>query len=360
MKAPTVRIYGPTINGSWATLTRGYSQALRSFGALAGVVPTDCYDGDESYPGAESDVALVLGPPSGMAVAKACGCHRLTYFMFAPNTVTVPQHIINGILGGCDIMLVPSNQALLDVWQYAHVDSNRIGLLHHGVRRDFRPMQHPDPDGPFAIVHHAWSAMERKGTQELQEAFRTWKYRDKSRLVISRPTPSGVDPSVATWSPSRGFDSALEQYCQAHVVCQPSRGEGFGLVGFEARACGRPFAGTLAGQHHDPLHRRSPGAHAHTSLAIRLGDEQTPLSCELGEPAPIVTPAAIQDSLTYAFEHRVDLLAWAMDTADEFRARWSWEAVTAGWYWQQVPVDLAKRACMRRKADTMTSEGSST
>ena len=362
----TVRIYGPTINGSWATLTQGYAEALSSFGALAGVVPVDAYDGDESYPGAEADVALVLGPASGMTVAKACGCHRLTYFMFAPNTVTVPAHIVNGILKGCDIMLVPSNDAFSHMLQFSRVDPDRIGLLHHGVRQAFQPMRHPDPDGPFTIFHHAWSAMERKGTQELQEAFRTWKYRDKSQLIISRPTPVGV-AEFATWSPSRGFDAALEQYRQAHLVCQPSRGEGFGLIGHEARSCGRPFAGTLVGQHTDTFYPADPFGRAQTDLIVRfdcehpeLGCNGSPLQCELGEPAPIITPKAIQDALTYAFEHRSELLAWAMETADEFRARWSWEAVTADWYWRKVPVDLARQACTRRKADTITSEGSAT
>jgi len=342
MKAPTVRIYGPVLKGSWATLTRGFEQALRAYGGLAGIVPTDsAYDPDDSYDGAEADVALVLGPPGGMAMARSIGDHRLVYFMFAPNTTTIPKHIANGILGGCDIVLVPSDEA----WSTmaVHVEENRLRTVYHGIDPDVLfPMPHPNPEGRFVILHHAGSALERKGTRELIEAFRTWEHRDASELVVSCPTPIQQEAGV-TWSQSCGPHMAQAQYQHAHAICQPSRAEGFGLVPFEARACGRPVIATDVGQQNDAVW-----------FAIwQQCDEYTPLMCELGEDARVVTPEAIQKALTVAYEQRHQALVWAMNSANEFRARWSWTAVTAEWYFKDIPVDLARQTRTRRQQDTI-------
>ena len=112
-----------------------------------------------------------------------------------------------------------------------------------------------------------------------------------------------------------------ETYQQFHVVCQPSRAEGFGMVGLEARASGVPLVATMCTGHKDHV------ALGLSSITVHHGPDG-PIDDGPGAMAPSVSSSEILDSLLLACQMWPRLSEEAIKDSVWIRDRWSWPAVT--------------------------------
>ena len=126
-------------------------------------------------------------------------------------------------------------------------------------------------------------------------------------------------------------------YQRHHVVVQPSRAEGFGLVPLEALASGVPVVATSCTGHaeyvdavrsatRDDLPRYSavspPGV-----VAVPTG-ELGPIDDGPGALAPSVDADAIAEALRLAYSDKDRLRREAAENARAIYLNWSWEATT--------------------------------
>jgi len=135
-------------------------------------------------------------------------------------------------------------------------------------------------------------------------------------------------PETVVWG-SRGAGmtptDARQIYQVHHVVCQPSRGEAFGCVPVEARACGVPIVATNCTGHGAHVDVNAPGV-----IVVPSGDFG-PIDDGPGALAPTVSPDAIGDALRRAYAQWPSLMQAAQKAADDVREKWSWKAVTQDW-----------------------------
>jgi glycosyltransferase involved in cell wall biosynthesis len=110
----------------------------------------------------------------------------------------------------------------------------------------------------------------------------------------------------------------------AHLVCQPSRGEGFGLVPLEARACGVPVVATACTGHTEHMQTGTPGVTvvAHGPLG--------PIDDYPGALAPTVSSDDVCEALDRAYARWPELASEAQASADAVRSEWSWQKKIEG------------------------------
>jgi glycosyltransferase involved in cell wall biosynthesis len=109
-----------------------------------------------------------------------------------------------------------------------------------------------------------------------------------------------------------------ELYGQFHLVCQPSRGEGFGFVPLEALATGTPIAATAVTGHSEWFRSGLPGA-----IKITTG-EMAPIDDMVGATAPSLDPLAVKVALGLAYADWRDLSFQARDNARQLIHEWHW------------------------------------
>jgi glycosyltransferase involved in cell wall biosynthesis len=119
-------------------------------------------------------------------------------------------------------------------------------------------------------------------------------------------------------------------YQECHLVCQPSRGEGFGMVPLEARAAGVPVLMTTCTGHAE---HAGPRSHPDDRLGVIEVDtgELAPIDDGPGALAPSLDVKTLYVALVGA---RADWLAYKQDTvqaAAGLSERWSWRRVTEEW-----------------------------
>lgn len=344
MPSPTVRLYGRSVgSGSHAQVTAGFAGVLRGEGLLAGLVALDRdLPDDAPQPGgALAPHAILTGPLGFMAMMRRATQHRRRYAMVAPNSTALPPGLVLALEGICTDVLVPSDWAH-DV--VAELTSLPIRTVPHGVAPEFAPNEALRAGtrerfrrGEFEVLHLSSSERERKSTHPLIEAWAMlFAHHDlpseaKLRLVLD----AAVASKTMAWMAERVGNLAATNiavtvrldaepsrmaqiYGNSHLVCQPSRGEGFGLCPLEALASGVPIAATKCTGHTQWFREDMPGA-------VRVEHGPDAESDDMpGALAPSVEPDAIAASLRYAYDRWEALDAAAWKAAPAVRAEWDW------------------------------------
>jgi glycosyltransferase involved in cell wall biosynthesis len=187
------------------------------------------------------------------------------------------------------------------------------------------------------VLHLSSSDKQRKGTLELVQAFGVGMERGllppgaTLQLVL---TPAGR-AALLDWMMDRapmpflrhssrlfGDGADPEQlsqiYSAMHLVCQPSRGEGFGMVPLESLACGTPIAATAETGHSEWFRTDLPGA---TVVKTRgMG----PIDDAALATGPLVDVEDIATALGEAYSAWHEKKAEAIGNVEALRERWSW------------------------------------
>lgn len=255
------------------------------------------------------------------------------HVLVAPNSTWLPESMVDHLKGSSLKLFTPSKWAR-GILQTYGLDA---AVFPHGCSVPLSGRLARDPsDGAIRVLHASSSVFGRKGTLELIEA---WRRLDREHrlpdnaflglralntdvfehlMSLELPPRAGLVPGVANVD----VVLALDHYS---LVCQPSRGEAFGMLPLEALACGVPVVATTCTGHSEYLQDVVDGL-----IPVPTG-EMAPLDEGPGAEgmAPSLDPKDIADALEKAFE-RFAKGTWRVD-AERWRVEWSWERLTRQW-----------------------------
>lgn len=339
----SVAVYGPQQGySSFEVVTRGLIEGARANGCLAGAVDPDAVSAwsepADLYEALQAPVAICAGPYATANWIKTIGSHASVYVMVAPNSTWVPAAFWDVHVSG---ILTPSQwgqEVLLDAAPY-DVDIKVVphGLLHGHGRPSHSVMTSIKRDERFTILHLAGSSLERKGTYELLRAFSTWRNRGDSLLAMvvnpiewkklnEEVEAMGLSKNVAVATRLNASPPVMARlYASSHLVCQPSRAEGFGLVPLEALAAGTPVAITLSTGHLQ--YALEDGAPIDGVLGIETGPDAE-VRYDPGGLAPSVEPDAIQAALEDAFSFHDLFERHTVRSCRDLLDKYSWQETT--------------------------------
>lgn len=358
-----VALYGHTRGeSSFAQVTRGMAWALAGEKALAELIYID-HD-EEPGKGRIAPISLNCGHPGALLMAHQLGMHREHWLLLAPNGEALPRGFAENLLTPSSILprgLLDGGLLAPSVWAKTVLEREFIGLpvlvARHGVWPGVHqchpslrgPVREEFREGEFKVLHMTSTDTERKGTRLLLEAWHALKYglgplkvqlpaRARLTVVIQAQHASKVrwdaaevglgDEDLTIWP---GF--ALERrqvaeqlYSRAHVVCQPSRGEGFGLCPLEARCCGVVTCATRATGHseHMPESEQPP---ERTGVVVIKTGENAPMSDFPGSMAPFLEMQHIYHALAECYGNWLELDEAARSRAQSLAKEWSWDNV---------------------------------
>lgn len=345
----TYRLYGPkTGNSSWPRVAAGVEHGLVLAGEQVSWYDTSALldDGDALTDGWNADVGLYVGPPNECSVVSARGRHRHRLAMIAANSSWLPESTMRFTKQFVTGYMAPSRFAQSVLEQ--HSGGLPVFLFQHGVSDAFVAddsyLQRMGRNG-FLVAHFASTPMQRKGTNELIQAWAHVKtltpmkldqeamldlYIEGShghaeqaiRLAMERY--SGFDRnSIRIFDPVSLDESAMCRLYQTyHLVAQPSRAEGFGLVPLEALCSGVPVLATLATGHLEYLRVQMPGA-----VTVKTSRDE-PIDDGPGAMAPGLDFYVVAAALSEARRNWSSLAGQAVRLAAPRREQWSWQYVT--------------------------------
>ena len=346
-----IRLYGTKSMGSFEIVTTGLEIGLQSIGRFAGLERLD-KDSEDPSPGGAAMQGLVVGNPFTVTIPHFRGAHGEVWLMLAPNSEGVPADIIKYLKDEIFSLRLEKKVPLItglyapSTWAVGVLErcfpDKKVKLLRHGVLPEFRvdPVARQvvleDFDkGLFRVVHATSTFHERKGTRMLLQAWSAFqKDAPKASLLITcQPSAQPLYQDVAAklgcknvyYAPNHSMARPqwVEVLSRVHAVCQPSRGEGFGLVPLEARAAGVPVSATASTGHSEHM---PPGTVDGVSVIPHGG--MTPVDDYPGSMAPSVTVNAILTSLQELHQGYQKHHAAALFAAPTVQADWAWENVT--------------------------------
>lgn len=362
-----IRLYGPVVgNSSFARVAEGMRHGLEALGHLAGFVPVDsAYDEEAVYPGHKASIGVFVGPLDRAAMMTGIGWHEHRLVLLPANSTWVPEGLVRALEKVVTGFLAPSAWAANVLRGYTKLP---VTVWRHGVLPTFQPDARDQlalikdyANGEFRVGHLASTCSQRKGTRELVRAWcravldGSWLEdgglgpRPLLTLVVDGPhdvfqkdveEASGGDRKVLesiVWSRRRWNMDAIQAahwYRKQHLIAQPSRGEGFGMVPLEALACGVPVLTTACTGHSEyvePLLVLRPGLHAQ-GIALVEDGELAAIDDGPGALAPSLTEGSVHYTLVQAFRgwgrKDVGLLAGAQRTSKYVHEHWNWTEVT--------------------------------
>jgi glycosyltransferase involved in cell wall biosynthesis len=332
-------VYAPDSYGSLGVVAKGFCDVLRDSGALAGMFPTNHVVQLSEVDGVDAPIGLWIANPYQVEHIHRLGIHERVFCEYAPNSPSQPIEILNTMLRAkVECVLTPSQWAA-DALRSSWGDRIDVRVVRHGVHPGFvaqpPPADLPDPFEQFVILHHVGSSPERKGTEQLLQALDAWGVPSLLRVSTSLEMLIPVTELLGRF-PSVHFDMtdpvceplgwparAAKQYSTSHIVCQPSRSEGFGMAPLEALACGVPVVITALTGHSEFA--------GEAGVVQVMSGEPAPMHCEMGRCAPSVSPEAIIDALRSARSHFEGLKSAAMSAAPALAERWSWSSQVSQW-----------------------------
>ena len=339
------RVYGLFVgNGSMQRVSIGVAEGLHAIGQLRGTVGLDGVETDPP-PGALAEYGFLEGPLSMVAKMHA-GAHRKRYAMLAPNSTWLPAAAIESA-AKLATLVAPSDWGRKILSRYCPEES-LASSFPHGISQGFRPDEasfavadQKYDGGQFSVLHMASTDMQRKGTAQLIAAWCEMVAHGELGLdprldIVLEGNPEGYRRIVEK-GPERARNTvsvlprwnAPDQtlaalYGQYHVVCQPSRAEGFGLVPLEAAASGVAVVMTECTGH---------GQYIETlPAAVRVSHGQDePIDDGPSALAPSVQASWVGEALLEAYRSWTDLAQAARENARDVRRQWSWQKVTELW-----------------------------
>ena len=345
----TVRLYSRSLDqSSHAQVSRGFRDALQAAGLLAGEYPLDVEPLPEEppRPGTAAPHGVWTGGLAGLPLMRQAGRHGRRWVMVAPNSNRVPPGILKALETEATDLLVPSAWAQ-EVMQDL-TGKLPVTVVPHGVNGEFK--EHPaltelvmreyESDTAFRIAHFSTSERQRKGSHELVEAWelllqnKTLPEHAVLILVLDMPAlnklvldydgvlPKRVVARTRIEAEPRAMALTLNT---AHVICQPSRGEAFGMIPLESLACGTPIAATACTGQGEYLRPGTPGA-----IVIEHGD-YGPIDDWEKAVAPTVSPDAIAAALEVTYKRWAELKTAARLAAGHVQQTWDWSRVLANW-----------------------------
>lgn len=338
----SVRLYGSFLtNGSFGRVSHGLREGLDELGLLAGTVELDAFDADEiaEAPGREATIGLYAGNPSFISVMASQGAHDMNFAIVAPNSSWLPEALVQGMRERAAIVS-PSSWGAGVLASYG---AERFPPIRHGIAKTFRILPGSEAlaksyaEGHFRALHLSSTHRQRKGTAEL---FAAWiRLAEAGKLGLSPLLVAVVDAPQGSYPEAEkspyvalttrridGSDKSMPAIYQSfHVVCQPSRGEGFGMVPVEARACGIPVVATACTGHSEHMVPEPPGCVTVATGAL------APMDDGPGALAPGLTVEAVEASLERAHRTWPELFAAARASAEATADHWSWANQTRTW-----------------------------
>lgn len=356
MTSSGVRLYGRVLgHGSLSVVTAGFRSTLEKAGLLAGVFGTDVQgiEALESIDGSDARVGVYVGHLDAVGKMFEQGRHEEHFVMVTPNSDQLPPDLVRTLKRYRDKFSVrfmaPS------AWAAGIVESflGQCINVPHGISPEYTPSPSASQEMAYLafrrqlrVIHFSTSDRQRKGTLELIQAWAMlrqdseWDPREVALMcVMDYPAKLALeeviaDGAVLDWphlqNTVRLVDRAdLSPSAMAttlrnsHLVCQPSRGEGFGLIPLQALACGVPVVATTTTGHSEYLGPDTGG------LIPVATTEPAPIDDLPWSLAPAVAPEAIAAALLRARAcwPAIEMLAQAQ--ASEWQTKWSWEASLA-------------------------------
>jgi glycosyltransferase involved in cell wall biosynthesis len=361
-----VRLYGRAVgNGSLSVVTAGFREALEGAGLLEGVVALDKSGGDEEQdapPGALASDGVFTGNLNMVPVMQRGARHKRHWVQVTPNSTYVPKNLLGAILklphacilsasswGSRVIHNALGEMGMLPVsdefgMRYSGGGySVRLHTVCHGVS-GFAPhaeeieKTRADFDrGQFRVIHFSTTEGERKGTFELVQAWNLLRHNSwfpknaELLLVLDHHANAALQqrlrelaiytPSTVRILPRGDMDAATMSrvLCHMHVVAAPSRGEGFGLLPLQARACGVPVVATVT-TGHSAGHLPPEGV-----TSIRQPEELEPIDDGPGAMAPALHALEVTEAILRAHADWNALSLIAENMAPSVIQEWSWQ-----------------------------------
>lgn len=335
------RVYTMQNSGSFQRVGSGMRYGLK----LHGISPTGVkfldvashYEDDEPE-GVGADVGMLLGPPIAAKMLTE-GHHQSRMVMLAPNSDQIGRDLALELEKHATVIMVPSKWAKEVVEK--HLDLP-VRVVPHGVNvteeflEKLKQSWGTTPElferDQFMVTHFSTSASNRKGTLNLVRAWEMMGLSsEKAQLNLVLDDPVRVwllermdlPEGVVVKSRLPAFGSAEAGIACAGFVCQPSTGEGFGMIPLEARALGVPVIATACSGHSEHM-EEAPGVVVIPHLPPEPVFDELP-----GAQRYRVTSEAIADALHHAYQFRKSLTREARDAAPSVVKRWHWSKVVS-------------------------------